>query len=83
MNNESKASGILFCLGILIGCGMGMFMGDIYSIETHHIDDATKGGFSIGSGVLKQDWHCAKITTHTSLESAKEQVRVYQSNVRG
>ena len=28
-------------------------------------------------------YHCTPITTHTSLESAKAQVRVYQDMVRG
>ena len=30
-----------------------------------------------------KDYHCTPITTHTSLESAKSQVRVYQAKVRG
>ena len=28
-------------------------------------------------------YHCTPITTHTSLESARAQVRVYQATVRG
>ena len=47
-------------------------------------------GFLIGIGYedaqIKstiKGYHCTKITTHTSLESAQEQVRVYQAMVRG
>ena len=81
MGSHSTVAGAGLSLGILIGAGMGMFIGSIWSVEAHHIDDATKGGFSIGQGVLKQDWHCAKITTHASLQSAQEQVRAYQAKV--
>ena len=44
---------------------------------------AENNGFSIGSGVLEQQWHCTEITKHIGIKSAKAQVSAYQTMVRG
>lgn len=68
-----------FVAGALIS---GILVGFTVEHRTE-VRAAENNGFSIGSGVLEQQWHCTEITNHTGIESAKAQVSAYQTMVRG
>ena len=72
--------GITLSVGFIIGALIGLYFGQFINVERHNINSATNRGFSIGSGVLKQEWHCQPITTHSTIEEAKAKVREYQGN---
>ena len=68
-----------FIIGLFFGSlGMGLLVEHRTEVRA-----AENNGFSIGSGVLEQQWHCTEITKHTGIESAKAQVAKYQAKVRG
>jgi hypothetical protein len=46
--------------------------------DSRYIKVAENGGFSIGDGILKQEWHCAEIKVFRTLDKAKEQVKLNQ-----
>ena len=76
---------ISLLVGILVGFIAGLLFGDYFYIEKHNINSATNGGFSIGSGVLLQEWHCQPIQKVQTLEEAKALIDGYHAKamVRG
>ena len=74
-----------YCLigGGIIGLFFGVLIAGLIISNNTQLGIAERGGFSIGSGVLGQEWHCTEITKHIGIESAKKQVSDYQAMVRG
>ena len=71
MNKFTLAS-----LSLTIGIVVGIF-GAEWDMNTYCSSTGTY------KSMFFSDVRCKSITTHTSLESAKAQVRVYQAKVRG
>lgn len=49
--------------------------------DSRYIKVAESGGFSIGEGILKQEWRCAEIKSFRTLDKAKDQVKLNQEGV--
>jgi len=72
-----------FEFGMLMGIVIGFVFGGLILEYRTKISVAESSGFTIGNGVLEQEWRCQPITEHKTLEDAKAQVERYQAMVRG
>lgn len=67
------------CIGLICGIIGSVTIASSAGVTEGKMRAARDGGFSIGSGVLEQQWHCAPITKHVGIESAKAQVLINQN----